>query len=360
MLTRLEPRLGQRLGLAGLVALLCAFVLVIPAHAAPQTLAAAHVNAAPQAISLTSKVTLWGETSIDGPALDSIVDNFEGVHHITTIGWTGTDPQHHLNLMQSSDNPALGPLHFANKVILSDTSIARPAVVQFGGGLGGTAIAWVGTDGAHTLNVMWWGSGHNTKLTLWGETSDVAPALVHFGNNLILAWTGTDPNHSLNVLPISFPNMTLGSKTTLWQFSSPAGPNLSVYALGTGDMLVLNWATATLHLNQATSTDGVHFTNSLGAAGTPQLSAQAPASLFTPAEGGPDYWMSWTGTDPAHHLNLQWTAHFPQWPDPATTKAVLADTAFAGPQIVRTEGLLIAWTGTDSEHTLNVAAFAGF
>jgi hypothetical protein len=353
----------KRLGFVGLVVVLGMLVSAVPASTAPGARSASRASAAPQAVTLTNKVTLWGETSIDGPALASITDNFEGVHHITTIGWTGTDTEHHLNLMQSTDNPALGPLHFGNKDTLLDTSIARPAVVQFGGGIGGTAIAWVGTNEGHSLNVVWdaFNSGHGQqRLTLWDESSDDAPALAFFGNNLILAWTGTDPNHSLNVLPISFPGMVPGVKTTLWQFGSIAGPNLSVYALGTGAQLVLTWTTATRHLNLATSTDGVHFTNSLGASGTPQLSAKAPASLFIPAEGGPNYWMGWTGTDPAHYLNLQWSATFPQWPYPASTKTVLADTAFGGPQIVRTEGLLIAWTGTDEEHTLNVALFSGF
>jgi hypothetical protein len=353
----------KRLGFVGLAVLLLTFVGARPVSAASQPLAASRASAAPQTVSLINIVTLWGETSSDGPALSSITDNFEGVHHSTTIGWTGTDVLHHLNLMQSFDDPAQGALTFTNKDVLPQTSIARPAVQQFGGGLGGTAVAWVGTDPNHSLNVLWdaYNSGTGQKkLTFWNESSNYAPALVSLGSNLILAWTGTDANHSLNVLPISFPGMTPGTKTILSQFSSSAGPNLSVYTLGTGAQLVLNWTTPTQHLNLATSTDGVHFTNSLGADGTPQLSAQAPSSHFVAAEGGPDYWMAWTGTDPAHYLNIQWTTHFPQWPDPSHTKTVLADTAFAGPQVVSNDGLLIAWTGTDPSHTLNVALFQGF
>jgi hypothetical protein len=324
--------------------------------------AAPSSRAAPQNVSLINKVTLWGETSIDGPALSSITDTFEGVRHITTIGWTGTDAMHHLNLMQSTDDPATGPLTFGNKDTLVETSIARPAVVQFGGGVGGTAVAWVGTDPGHALNVEWdaYNSGTGQKkLTFWGETSNQAPALAFFGGNLILAWTGTDANHSLNVLPISFPSMTPGTKTILSQFSSPSGPDLSVFALGSGNQLVLTWTTTTQHLNLATSTDGVHFTNDLGPAGTLQLSASAPATAYIAAEGGPDYWMAWAGTDPAHFLNIQWTSNFPQWPNAATTKTVLDETAFAGPQTAVDDGLLIAWTGTDPGHTLNVAVWQG-
>ena len=351
----------KRVAYAGLAILLFTLISAAPASAASQIATTPRSPAAPQAVSLIHKVTLWGETSIDGPALSSTSSNFEGVHsNNTTIAWIGIDSLHHLNLMQSSDNPALGALTFGHKLTLHETSIVRPAVVYMGGGLGVTAVAWVGTDPSHTLNVMWDAYFSKTKLTLWGESSNFAPALVRFGSNLILAWTGTDTNHSLNVLPISMSDFKAGAKTILPRFSSSAGPNLSVYPYGTGEQLVLNWTTPTQHLNLATSTDGVHFTNALGSAGTLQLSAQAPSSLYIPAEGGPDNWMAWTGTDLAHHLNIQWTQHFPQWPNAATTKTVLADSALGGPQIASNEGLVIAWTGTDPAHTLNVAEFQGF
>ncbi len=352
----------KRLGFAGLAVLLFTFISTLPAGAASQPLAGPRATTVAQSVSLLHKVTLWGDTSIDGPALSSITDNYEGIHETTTIGWTGTDTLHHLNLIYSSDNPALGVLHFGNKVMLHETSFARPAIYQFGGGIGTTAVAWTGSDPGHSLNLAtFYTSGTiEHKWTFWHESSNYAPALAYFDGNLVLAWTGTDPNHSLNVLPINFSSRTVGTKTILSQFSSSAGPNLSVYPYGTGDQLVLNWTTPTQHLNLATSTDGVHFTNSLGSAGTLQLSAQAPSSLYIPAEGGPDNWMAWTGTDTAHHLNIQWTQNFPQWPSAATTKTVLGDLAFAGPQIASNQGLLIAWTGTDPAHTLNFALFQGF
>jgi hypothetical protein len=98
--------------------------------------------------------------------------------------------------------------------------------------------------------------------------------------------------------------LTRGSKAVLPQFSSGAGPNLSVYRSPTSTLLVLDWTTPTLHLNQASSTDGVHFTSGLGPGGTPQLSGTPPSSLFAQREGGPEYWMAWTGTDPSHFLNV--------------------------------------------------------
>lgn len=300
-----------------------------------------------------------GESSIDGPAFASITDSFEGVRFTTTLGWTGTDPQHHLNLLQSTDDPATGVTHFGHKLTLGETSFARPALVQFGSGIGGTAVAWAGTDAAHTLNVMRGAYGAQKTLTLWGETTNGAPALAFFNNGLVLAWTGTDANHSLNVLPLALGDLQPGTKTVLAQFSSSAGPNLSVFSNASTMELVLHWTTPTRHPNQAYSTDGVQCTSGLGAGGTPQLSASAPSSFYHQSEGAPAYWLAWTGTDPAHLLNLQWTAHFPQWPDPASTKTVLADAALGGPQIVFNSGFLLAWTGTDPGHSLNVAAFEG-
>src|SRR5215471_5526506 len=61
-----------------------------------------------------SKVVL-GDSSIDGPALwTSSAGDVRAM-----LGWTGTDPAHHLNLMTSKDG-----VHFGNKLVLADTSVA--------------------------------------------------------------------------------------------------------------------------------------------------------------------------------------------------------------------------------------------
>jgi hypothetical protein len=346
------------LTLGALTGLLFALLAGFLVSAAP----AAHAGARQQVqrtsnVILLHQVTL-SETSINGPALSSILDNFEGIHFNTAIGWTGTDSLHHLNVISSSDDPANGVVHFGNKVTLHETSFTRPAIQVTGGGLGFTVIAWTGTDPAHTLNVLEVYSTGTVvrKLTLWGETSIAAPALIAWKGGFVLAWTGTDANHSLNVLPLTV-ELQRGAQTVLPQFSSMAGPNLSVFSNATTTRLVLNWTTKSLHLNQAYSTDGVHFTSALGPGGTPQLSTIAPSSFYHESEGAPSYWMAWTGTDPAHHVNLQWTTNWPQWPDPATTKTVLGQTALGGSQIAFNDGFVLAWTGTDSLHHLNVAEF---
>jgi hypothetical protein len=168
---------------------------------------------------------------------------------------------------------------------------------------------------------------------------------------VLLAWTGIDANHSLNVLPVGVLNgMMLGTKTVLRQFSSDAGPSLA----GSGSGLVLSWSTrGTQQLNFATSTDNVHFTSALGS-GLPQTSASTPQ--FIPTTGSSSGCIAWTGTDAAHHLNVQCTTTFPQFPDPAQTKTVLRETALGGPGLTTGQNSAeIAWTGTDAAHHLNVA-----
>lgn len=121
---------------------------------------------------------------------------------------------------------------------------------------------------------------------------------------------------------------------------------------------MLGWTTKANRLNFASSPNGVDFTSVLGA-GLVETSAFAPVMTHFQTEVGPEDWMSWTGTDSAHHVNLEWTRSYPYWPD-GSTKTVLGETALGGPGIGYNLGLLVAWTGTDAAHHLNIARFEGF
>ena len=319
-----------------------------------------------QAVTLNNKVIL-PETSIDGPAFvsDRSIVNGQDVS-TTIIAWTGTDPAHHLNLLTSVNQTPNPPLQFDQKLILNETSPFRPALFQSGAPSGSgnvVVLAWTGTDSHHSLNVLWNAYGNPStiqkKLTLFSESSISSPGLTSLFGMLYISWTGTDSNHSLNVLPLSIPDLTPGAKIILPQFSSAAGPNMTVLSHVTSNPLILNWTMTTQHLNLAGSSDGVQFTSIFGSGGSPQLSAAAPDTLSTQIAGVPAAWIAWTGTDAGHHLNLQWTTQYPQWPDPAMTKTVLSDSAIGGPQIASGAGLLIAWTGTDAAHHLNVAEVLG-
>jgi hypothetical protein len=95
--------------------------------------------------------------------------------------------------------------------------------------------------------------------------------------------------------------------------------------------------------------------------GLPETSQFAPQTVnitFFPAAPGPADWIGWTGTDAAHHLNLQSTTSFPTFTNPASTKTILGDTAFGGPSLAFNFDGQITWTGTDAAHHLNIATFS--
>jgi hypothetical protein len=358
------PRLLARcahscVGSALVVAVAC--LIGLGASTAPSAAASpGTAAAAPKGVHLIQKMTL-NETSIDGPALSG-----SG----SVLAWTGTDALHHLNLMTST-----GGLTYTNKLILSETSPFRPAVAEASIDDRGpfVVVAWTGDDPAHTLNVLWNAYGAagspRKKLTLRGDTSIGAPGLAAFpriqqSSLLDLAWTGTDANHSLNVLPLTAETLAPGNKVILSQFSSDTGPNLAIGAFAFTDVFqwVLTWTSRAQSLNIATAAQGRPFTARPAASIQAESSAAAPSAIISEVTS-PDIkrpsWLAWTGTNSAHNLNLRTTETFPTWPNPATTKTVLGDTALGGPQIARLSDStgLIAWAGTDRRHHLNVAEF---
>lgn len=315
----------------------------------PATQTGFRAQASPMRVTVAQKVIL-PETSVSSPgffANANLGDN--GV-----IAWAGTDSAHHINVMTSTDG-----LHYGHKITLSLSTVNRPAVTQMSSEAGKVVIiAWRGVDSAHHLNVLFDVYGSQKRLTL-PETSFVGPSLAIFNGDLLLAWVGNDPHHSLNVMPISLSSLTPKTKTTLWQFTAYGGPSLTTVNQQ-AQSVVLGWSTAaSTQLNLASSTDGVHFTTALGA-GLPETSYGSPDMLWYMTEGGPEYWLAWTGTDNSRHLNAQWTTSYPQWPNPAHTKTILPDLAYGPPTLGFEEGVLIAWTGTDAAHHLNVARLQGF
>ena len=68
----------------------------------------------------------------------------------------------------------------------------------------------------------------------------------------------------------------------------------------------------------------------------------------------PLYFLAWTGTDAAHHVNYV-------APAIATTKVTMPETSIAHPAAVSGGDLndIIAWTGTDSLHHLNIECVRG-
>lgn len=341
-----------RIILTGAALLMLVSLLVTLSASPARATSATHSSrlAPQQKVVLTHLVTLRGETSIDGPALASAHVEVAGADE-TALAWTGTDGLRHLNVMTHyKDEP------FGDKRTLGETSPYRPAVAVDSGGA--VTLAWTGSDANHSLNVLWNVYGYEgapMKLTL-RDNSIGAPALLWNSNNdkLYLAWTGTNTNHSLNLMPITRTATRLvpGTKTVQSQFSSNTGPQLTP---GIDASIVLSWTTRALQLRLATCM-------STGcAAGVPETSAFAPALIyeFKGVTEATREWIGWTGTDGAHHLNLQWTTTISLFTDPAHTKTVLTHTALGGPALTNSEtaGTQIAWTGTDGAHTLNIATF---
>jgi hypothetical protein len=287
---------------------------------------------------LLTKITL-PETSMDGPALSSVYVPNQTSESV--LAWTGTDAGHHLNVETSGDG-----LHFSGKRTLPETSPYRPDVA-LAAPAGAVAVAWTGTDANHSLNVLYDVYGNQRKLTLTHESSISAPALL-IGPGFYLAWTGTDANHSLNLMPIEVTSsgLTPGKKSILSQFSSNAGPHLARVGATT---FALAWTSRASQLFLATGTD----VPTLSSSSLPEFSAFAPQTeSLGRAYGSGKQWIGWTGTDAAHHLNLQWN-----FSDPAT-KTTLNELALGGPALAFHAQEQLAWTGTDSAHHLNIATFA--
>lgn len=275
----------------------------------------------------TGKVIL-NETAIGGPALASINEAN------LAVAWTGTDSNHHLNVILAPDARAFG-----SKVTLGETSIDGPGFA-FGAGL--TFLAWTGTDSNHHLNLVSAPDARtfSSKITLT-ETSPFGPALAFGDGKLFLAWTGTDSSHSLNVLTSMDSGKTFVNKVTLGE-TSIAGPGL----FSSGGTLYLLWAgTDGNHsLNILTSADGLHFGNKV-TLGESSYAQPALAKLN-------DLLLAWAGRDSGRHLNSLTSAgdiHAFEH------KTIFADTAAADPAVLAYKGrVYLSWTGTDSAHHVNV------
>jgi hypothetical protein len=272
---------------------------------------------------ITDKMVL-GETAIGHPALV----NFKG--QSLGIGWTGTGPQQQLNILQTTN----GSSSFG-KVTLGEGSSDGPALA-FGNQR--AFLAWTGTDATHSLNVISSTDlqAFSNKVTL-AEHSNSGPALAFANGRLFLAWRGTDGR--LNLLS-SLDGMQFGGKLTLAE-SSDTGPSL---AFDNG-LLYLLWqgTDANRSLNVLQSADGVAFGGKLTLR---QTSDVRPAL----ARSG-QLRLAWTGRDQAQHLNLVSGSALGTLDGDDT----FVDRAHAAPALAAFGNrLFLGWTGTDAAGHLNL------
>lgn len=345
---------GLRVSTVAVITVLALAVgLALPAGAAPrQHQHQQHATPlATHAVSVMSKTTL-PETSFGSPGFASRAGR-------TVLAWTGTDPAHRLNVEISAN----GLTGYGSKVTLGDTSIAGPAVAQMSEAAGNAVIvAWTGTDTRHHLNLLFDVYGQRTKVT-YGDTSFTSPAMTIYKGDLLLAWAGTDHNHSLNVMAISLSNLSVIERKT-FAFGSNEAPTLATVDVEasaktggpTVNEAVLGWTNKSGHLQFANTSSRLGFTPQPALA---DLSPFAPMMMQFHTEGGPEFWIAWTGTDGAHHLNVKWTTPA-AFPSITGNKTTLDETAFGHPGIGFNNGLFVVWTGTDPAHHLNVLRFEGF
>jgi hypothetical protein len=308
-----------------------------------------------------AKVIL-GDTSIDGPAIARTYSPK------TMLAWTGTDPDHHLNVMFSSDG-----LHYSDKHILPETSLWRPAMAFIDSGRGDPyftiVLAWTGTDAAHTLNLEFIAMPDFTvteKTIFWGETSFTAPSVTTINgdvnSDVYLAWSGTDAAHSLNVIHHTTAVPQQNVKQTLWGWKSISRPNISRDpSPGTMVDLILAWTSPDNHLAFASTANRTHWTMP-GTSPLALQSAWAPSMIAFFTSSMPTHWLAWTGsgTKATQQITVRYTESFPAWGE-AGSSTTLGETAISSPALAYAgngagyDQMLLAWTGTDPDHHLNVA-----
>jgi hypothetical protein len=244
-----------------------------------------------------TKRTIPGETTSAAPALAVFFQN-QKTEPLLAIAWTGTDPQHHLNVEWSPDG-----LTFiqSTKRTFGATTLASdgPALAPFGdnsGGAGnGLAIAWTGTD--NQLNVAYSFDGEQFDIASpLGQTSPYGPTLAEdsVGGDEI-GWTGTDHLHQLNIGYLQSWSAVLGGSeisggaiTLGPSYTSNNAPSLTYH----GDTLEFAWTGTDNRLNLGSLAGDITTLS--------DTSPYGPSVVAGSVEGDThryQLWRAWTGTD---------------------------------------------------------------
>lgn len=155
----------------------------------------------PQGMTPGNKATLWQDSSVATPALTADVhDNLLLLSwcHTTSSGTCGQ-----LDMVQSPDGVNWTETLSTPSRQTSGMTPPAMALTSPSGGMVPYYWAWIGTDRAHSLNLM-----DTATLNSWqspaiilSDTSISSPALGYVGQNrqILLAWTGTDGAHHMNI-----------------------------------------------------------------------------------------------------------------------------------------------------------------
>jgi hypothetical protein len=144
----------------------------------------------------------------------------------------------------------------------------------------------------------------------------------------------------------TLPATSLTNKTILPD-TSIDGPALA--SIGNESVLAWTGTDAAHHLNVETSTDGLHYGNKL----TLNQTSPFRPDVALASQGGAVA-VAWTGTDPRHSLNVLFDVY-----GSSPKKLTLHnENSFTAPALLIGPGFFLAWAGTDANHSLNILSLS--
>ena len=295
------------------------------------TLVRAH-DAAPQPPDIVSV-----QTAVSTPAIVRLSST------TAYVGWTGRDTAHHLNLMTyDASTQAFGPA-----ITFTDTSLAGsgPSLAFFPSNAPSNLyVAWRGGD--NRLNVGRFNPSDPThlagKVTL-NQYSFNAPSLTAFSGRLYLSWRGTDGR--LNIL--SSADGSVFNTQEIYSIAILTSPTL----VATPFFLEMAWEEPSSPSNQSfiviAQYNQVDPRTLSAIVSTNQVSSLPVALDFAGVAGYPALVVAWRTPTDAH---IQF-GFFNGTPD-VTGIVNSGETTPYGPSLSRN---LYSWTGTDPAQHVNVS-----
>lgn len=311
---------------------------------------------------LANKITL-SDTTVDAPGFWARgADASSASGPASVLAWAGTDSGHYIRVSTSSDG-----FRYGNKITLPASTLQRPSVtVVQEQGVSVVAVAWVGTDSTHTINVLYdvYHVLHLAPVRLTAPpprftnpyppmASPYPPTLAAFHGRLWLAWAGPDPQHTIHVLQFGLSGRFPWRAKVLAGTSTSAAPTLIPDAAS--DQLLLAWQDAsTSRLMVAQSPDGTTWTTLPAIAQSSHLAPDL-AAIAPPPDGMAPYQWAWVVSSSDRAIKLMQGATLSNWQPVLTLREsspFAPSLGYAG----QPHEVIVVWAGTDSAHHLNVAS----
>jgi hypothetical protein len=313
---------------------------------------------------VVDKKTWWEATSVAGPAAVQMPGGRP------VLGWRGDHNSRNLSLAVIDGPPGSFPSSYLAKYGMADSSDYAPALCYYKG----LRLAWVGTNGAHTLNLATVDlpfGGNRVDFTQrafvnegdLGAGGQGAPSLAltqaEFGEWLSITCLNGS-GQLCSAITQNGANFDSGNEV-YWRphciegargITSPSDSSVSYYA----------WTDANTNLLGFVRVDGISMH-------TPVVSAQSSLHAPSLALHNGTVYIAWVGTDGRAHLNVAAidTNAIDQGRDPIDQVDTLNELSSAAPAL-RTlpptevspedflpERLAIFWSGVDGAGAINAA-----